>query len=162
MGSGRNDFLVADPQAVLYDWLNKRVGLAWSTDFRAIGRVVGKELVGVVGYNGFTGTSCQMHMAGDGKHWISKALIHKAFELPFVQWKLNCVIGLVPSGNADALVIDKKLGFQEVAKIDGAHPDGSLHILIMKRESCRWLRGEHGQEIRSAGPAGPDATGRGV
>jgi RimJ/RimL family protein N-acetyltransferase len=143
---------------VLYDWLDKRISLAWSTDFRALGRVIDGKLVGVVGYNGFNGASCQMHMAGDGLHWINKQFIRKAFELPFVQWKLNMVMGLVPSGNESALVIDKKLGFQEVATIDGAHPDGALLILMMKRENCRWLAGgQRGEKERTTGTAGSDA-----
>jgi hypothetical protein len=135
----RKDFLVSEPNLVLYDWLDKRISLAWSTDFRALGRVVDGELVGVVGYNGFNGASCQMHMAGAGKHWISRQFIKQAFQLPFETWRLQMVIGLVPSGNADALVVDKKLGFQELVTIPGAHPDGSLIVLTMTRGQCRWL-----------------------
>lgn len=149
----RRELIVSEPSMVLYDWLDKRISLAWSTDFRAVGRVVDKKLVGVVGYNGFNNASCQMHMAGDGKHWITRELLHRAFELPFETWGLQMVIGLVPSGNVDALVIDKKLGFKEIASIQGAHPDGALHVLVMRKEECRWLRGKHGKEIGSAGSA---------
>jgi hypothetical protein len=146
----RRDLIVSEPSMVLYDWLDKRIGLAWSTDFRALGRVVDKSLVGVVGYNGFNKSSCQMHMAGDGKRWISRELLHRAFELPFETWGLQMVIGLVPSGNTDALVIDKKLGFRQLTTIEGAHPDGALHLLVMTKEECRWLRGKHGEKVGSA------------
>lgn len=153
----RSDFLVTEPALVLYDWLDKRISLAWSMDFRALGRVVDGKLVGVVGYNGFNRASCQMHMAGEGR-WINRAFLHRAFLLPFTTWDLQMVIGLVPSGNTAALVIDKKMGFKEFGLIPGAHPDGALHILIMHREECRWIRGKYGEEKRSAGPAGPDTT----
>lgn len=135
----RRDFLVAEPKMVLYDWLNERIGIPWSTDFRAFGRVVDGKLVGVVGYNGYNGASCQMHMAGDGPRWVTRELIKVAFHVPFVQWGLKVVFALVPDGNKEALKIDLKLGFKEVAKIDDAHPDGVLHLLEMRREHCRWV-----------------------
>jgi hypothetical protein len=140
---------------VLYDWLNERVGIPWSTDFRAIGRVVDGKLVGVVAYNNFTGSSCQMHMAGAGPHWINRRFLRLAFALPFETWGLKVVLGVVPSGNADALVVDKKLGFIELVTIPGAHPDGALHILEMRRENCRLLAGatRDGQEVGSTGTA---------
>jgi hypothetical protein len=57
------------------------------------------------------------------------------------------VFGIVPSGNIRALGIDRKLGFSELIYIPGAHPDGGIHILQMKREHCRWLRGQNGKEV---------------
>jgi hypothetical protein len=50
-------------------------------------------------------------------------------------------------------VVDKKLGFREVASIPGAHPDGALHVLVMTKEECRWLRGKNGEKVGSTGPA---------
>lgn len=125
---------------VLWEFLEKRINLPWSTDFQAIGRVVDGELIGVVGYNMFTGSSCQIHMAGTRKGWITRRYLHAAFKYPFVDLDYKMVIGLVPSGNTEALDIDKRIGFTELIYIDGAHPDGGTHLLQMKREDCRWLK----------------------
>jgi RimJ/RimL family protein N-acetyltransferase len=144
------DILVDRPPLVLWDWLSKRIGLTWSTDFVGLGRVVNGDLVGVVGFNNFTGTSCHMHMAGEGR-WMTRTLIRAAFEYPFKMLDLTMVFGTVPSGNIRALGIDRKLGFEELIYIPGAHPDGGLHILQMKRENCRWLRNHDGKEIRPQG-----------
>lgn len=124
---------------VLFDWLHQRIGLAWSVDFKAIGRVVNGELVGVVGYNNHTGSSCQIHMAGDHKHWITPTLLRTAFHLPFNNWGYQVLFGAVPSGNQEALDIDLRLGFTTMATVPGAHPDGALHMLMMRREDCRWI-----------------------
>lgn len=124
---------------VLYEWLNARIGLAYATDFKALGRVVDKNIIGVVGYTGHTGASCQMHMAGDGPYWVNRQFLRRAFALPFLGWGYQVVLGIVPSGNAQALDMDKRLGFTEVATIEGAHPDGALHILEMRKENCRWV-----------------------
>lgn len=128
---------------VLHEWLRKRIGLPWSTDFRALARVVDGEIVGCVGYEGFTGKSCRMHMAGEG-NWITREFIRRAFRYPFVILDLPMVFGVVPSGNKTALEIDLRLGFTELLYIDGAHPDGGLHFLQLKRED--WQRTKYGKE----------------
>ena len=133
---------------VLHEWLRARIGLPWSTDFRALARVVGGEIVGCVGYEGFTGTSCRMHMAGEG-NWINREFIRRAFHYPFVTLDLPMVFGLIPSGNMEALKIDKKLGFTELLYVEGAHPDGGIHFLQLTREN--WKRTKYGKEsTRSA------------
>lgn len=135
-------FLTCEPRESLYKFLAPRIGLAWSSDFHAIGRVVDGTLVGVVGYNGFTGSCCQMHMAGDTKHWITREFLLQAFRYPFVTCGLNLVLAVVPSGNLQALEIDRKLGFEEILYLPRAHPDGGLHFLKMTREQCRWVRSD--------------------
>lgn len=134
-------------QAVLWDFLRERVGIPWSSDLICIGRVENNELVGVVGFHNFTGTSCHMHMAGDGGRWINKQFIRAAFGYVFEILNLTMVFGIVPSGNIRALGIDRRLGFEELLYIPGAHPDGGIHILQMKREQCRWLRKPDGKEV---------------
>jgi RimJ/RimL family protein N-acetyltransferase len=136
-------FLTDRPPMVLHEWLHKRIGLPWSTDFRALARVVDGQIVGCVGYEGFTGTSCRMHMAGEG-NWITREFIRKAFRYPFNVLGLPMVFGVVPSGNRTALEIDLRLGFTELIYIDGAHPDGGLHFLQLKRED--WQRTMYGTE----------------
>ena len=50
-----SEFFTSTPPLVLHKWLKDRIGLHWSTDFRALARVVDSDIVGVVGYEGFTG-----------------------------------------------------------------------------------------------------------
>lgn len=135
----RSEVFIGAPTPLLFDWLQRRTGIERTPGFRAIGRVVDGELVGVVGFNGQNGASCQMHMAGEGKHWISRKFIREAFRYAFEVCGYNVVFGMVPSGNVAAYDIDIRLGFEEVATIVGAHPDGALHFLVMRREDCRWL-----------------------
>jgi hypothetical protein len=144
-------FLVDKPLMVLFDFLAKRTGIMWTPDFRAIGRVVDGELVGVIGFNNFNGASCHIHMAGDGKRWMNRALLETAARYVFIGCKLEMMFGLVPSGNKAALEQDLRMGFIQLIEIPGAHPDGSLHILQMTRAQCRWIeRKKYGQEINSA------------
>lgn len=139
MALPRSEVFIGAPLPLLFSWLESRTGIEWTPDFRAIGRVVNGELVGVVGFNGQNGASCQMHMAGEGKHWISRKFIREVFRYAFEICGYNVVFGTVPSGNVAAYEIDTRLGFEKIATIVGGHPDGALHFLMMRRENCRWL-----------------------
>lgn len=134
-----SDVLISYPLDTLYEWINERVGLARSEDFRAIGRVKDGKLVAVCAFTGYNGASLQMHMAIDGG-MLSRHHLKESFRYAFEICDCKVVFGMVPAGNTRALEIDLRLGFEEVANIAGAHPDGSLHILMMRRENCRWLR----------------------
>jgi L-amino acid N-acyltransferase YncA len=135
----RNDVLISHPLDLLYEWINERVGLARSEDFRALGRIVDGKIVAVSAFTGYNGASLQMHMASDPGAWTRRHL-KETFRYAFETCGCQVVFGMVPSGNQKALEIDLRLGFEEVANIEGAHPDGSLHILMMRRENCRWIR----------------------
>jgi RimJ/RimL family protein N-acetyltransferase len=132
--------IVWSNQDLLLSWLCKRIGLAPTPHIKCIGRVASTgQIMGVVGFDGYNGSSCEMHMAGEG-NWINREFLFAAFDYPFRVLKCNVVLGKVPSGNAQALKMDLKLGFEQLCEIEGGHPDGSLFILAMKRENCRWIR----------------------
>jgi hypothetical protein len=135
-----SDFYTSTPPFVIHDWLRQRIGLPWSSDFRALARVVDDHIIAVVGYEGFTGTCCRMHMAGEGP-WITRDFIRRAFRYPFEVLDLAMVFGVVPSGNTLALDIDRRLGFKEVFFAEGAHPDGGLHFLRFTRDD--WMRSKY-------------------
>jgi RimJ/RimL family protein N-acetyltransferase len=140
MGKG---FFTDEPPMVLHEWLRQRIGIPWSTDFRALARVVDGKIVGCVGFEGFNGKSLRMHMAGDGPGWINREFLQRAFRYPFVTLDLPMVFGVVPSGNTAALEIDRRLGFKELLYVPGAHADGGLHFLQLLRED--WMRSKYGK-----------------
>lgn len=140
-------FFTDKPMMVLHEWLSVRIGLPWSTDFRALARVVYGDIIAVVGYEGFTGRACRMHMAGEGR-WMNREFIRRAFGYPFSVLNLAMVFGVVPSGNQRALEIDLRLGFKELLYIEGAHPDGGLHFLQLTRED--WMRMKYVKESARA------------
>lgn len=142
-------FLTDRPIPALFAFLRERIGLAWSEDFQALGRVVDKKLVGVIGFNNFNGASCFIHMAGD-PGWMTFGMLETAARYVFLQRNLDMMFGLVPSGNQHALEIDLRLGFKHLITIPGAHPDGALHLLQMTKDECRWLkRKRYGKEVHA-------------
>jgi RimJ/RimL family protein N-acetyltransferase len=107
---------------------------------KAIGRYKDGEIICAVGYDGFNGASCQMHVSGTG-NWINKEILRAAFDYPFNTCGLNMVLGLIPSGNTEAIRLNKHLGFAILHRIGGAHPDGELIIMGMYKSQCRWING---------------------
>jgi RimJ/RimL family protein N-acetyltransferase len=128
-------------QDVLASWLCRRIGLAPTSALQCIGRLnAAGNIMGVVGYDGYNGASVQMHVAGDG-NWMSRELLWVAFDYPFNVMNCNVVLGLIPSGNKQALALNEHLGFQIDTVLPHAHPDGALVVMAMYRDACRWLKG---------------------
>lgn len=138
-------------QHEMVNWLCERIGLVPSANIRCIGRSSHGELVGVVGYDGYNGASVMLHVASEG-NWLTKDLLYAVFDYPFNVCKVNMVIGLVPSGNAQALRFNTHIGFKTKQWLHGAHPDGALVLMTMAREECRYLkqRIRHGQEEQTS------------
>lgn len=132
--------IVTTPQDALVMALCEKIGLAPSPDIRCIGSVSNdlKRLRGVVGFDGYNGASVMMHVFGEG-NWITRELLRVSFDYPFNHLKCNMVIGLVPSGNEEALRLNRHLGFKVEAVLEGGHPDGSLILMVMRKSECRWL-----------------------
>lgn len=126
-------------QGTLAQWLCEKIGLMPTPHIVCIGSLSSEHrLRGVVGYDSFNGASCTMHMAGE-PGWIDKSMLHAAFDYPFNVMGCNQVLAFIPSDNLVALDIDRRLGFKLVCELDGAHPDGSLFLMRMRREECKWL-----------------------
>ena len=107
---------------------------------QCLARVRDGKLLGGVVYQGYTGASIQMHMAGFVPNWANRNMLWVAFDYPFNQLGCGKVFGQVPEENAKALEIDLKLGFKIVAKVEDVFPDGACLVLALAREDCRWLK----------------------
>lgn len=144
--------IYTDNQDLLASWLCQRIGLIPTPHLRCMGRLSsdGSRILAVIGFDGWNGSSVQMHVAGEG-NWINRPLLYAAFHYPFVVCDCKMVLGLVPSGNKKALRLNQHLGFKTEHEIVGAHPDGSLIIMSMRREECRWINGRtYGQKVNSS------------
>jgi len=130
----------SDNQPELAAWLCDKIGLTPTPHLCCIGSVKDTGILGVVGFDSYNGASIVMHVAGT-KGWLTRDLIRATFDYAFNVCKVNMVIGLVPSGNTESIRFNTHLGFEIVKELAGAHPDGSLLIMTMPRENCKYLQG---------------------
>jgi hypothetical protein len=111
-----------------------------------IGHVVGNKLRAVVGYDNHNGSSCAVHVAGEGR-WLTKEFLHAIFHYPFVICDYKVLLAFVPSGNEQSKLFVENLGFELFYEVKGGHPDGALLIYGLRKEQCRYLRSQDGQEV---------------
>jgi RimJ/RimL family protein N-acetyltransferase len=139
--------IVTTNQDILASWLCHRIGYMPSQSIRCIGNVIDGQIVGVIGYDGYNGASVMMHVAGE-PGWVSKAMLFAAFDYPFKRLKCKMVIGLVPSGNKEAIRFNERLGFKLENELFDAHPDGSLMLMTMRADECRWLDARLSRDLK--------------
>lgn len=127
---------------VIWQWMNKRTRLPWSTDLRTIASMRDDGTIAcAVAFNAWTMSSCWMHVAFDGEHGLTKTLWNVAFGYPFIDCGMEAVYGLTPKALDEALAMNDRLGFTRIAEtIDSV-------MFEMKADDCRWLKGvRHGRQ----------------
>lgn len=119
----------ADMQALV--WVNNEQKVEW-----------------VVGYTGFVGKTCQMHVVNLVTRRAPRKLLWAAFDYPFNQLNLKTVLGIVNSNNEQAMKFDRHLGFKELLRLEGQHENGGdLVVFAMDKDECRWIK-ENEDEAR--------------
>jgi len=105
----------------------------------AISRTEEGVLLGGVIYNGYTGASINIHMAGFTPRWASRDMLWICFDYPFNQLGCKKIFAQIPAQNTRAVKIDLKLGFTFEVLIKDVFVGDDLVVLSMTREDCRWL-----------------------
>ena len=125
---------------LVWQWLNQRTNLPWSTDLRTIGLLRDDfTFAAAVGYNSWVGDSCFIHMAFDTPRSMTRELIREAFSWPFE--KVSVIYGLTPITKEHVLAFNRRMGFRELHRTD--------HFVLqeMRVEDCRWIKeSEHGRQ----------------
>ena len=117
----------------IQQWMHDRSKLPIQKEFHGIAQETNGKIIAAFGYDSFQPEACQLHVCADPAG-ISKALLWRAFQVPFVQWNYRTLLGIIQQDNAKSLRIAKRLGFVHFGTA------GGLQFFKMDREDCRWLR----------------------
>lgn len=140
--------IVADQSDVVGKWVCERTGGTYSpVDSSAIGLDEDGKLIAGVLFDHYNGASIAMHVAAEGKRWMTREYLHFCFWYPFEQLQIKKIIGLVDESNHQARKFDEHLGFQLETRIKGACVGGDLLIYTMTKDQCRFLGDKHGRKI---------------
>ena len=131
--------IVTKNQVELATWFAIHADLPLPKDMQYIGCSIGGNLVAVNGYENFNGASMYVHVASDGRSLTTHEFIWVGFDYPFNYCGAQMLIAPIASSNAKALRFTKHLGFKVAFELEGAHPDGALVYLTMRKEDCRFL-----------------------
>jgi hypothetical protein len=137
----------AEQWQLLSQFLKQRAGVAPSADLKLMGWIQDRKLCIVVGFNGFLGSVCQVHMAfAEGFHFAPRAMLKAVFEFAFNDAGRKQLLGVVNSRNVKAMKFDTHLGFVEEHRLPGMHDNGGdLVLLSMTRSQCRYLEDDRAQ-----------------
>jgi RimJ/RimL family protein N-acetyltransferase len=122
-------------------FLNHYAFVAPTADMVMLGWVVDDDLKIVVGFNGFMGSVCQMHVAMRPDFRFSpKEMLRECFKYAYNVRNCKMVLGLVNSLNEAAMKYDQHLGFKELWRLPKMHDDsGDIVVLGLPKEECRYL-----------------------
>jgi RimJ/RimL family protein N-acetyltransferase len=139
-----NEILYGD-SAIVKQWMAARFGQvapqrAHSTIVLARDGVIR----GAVWLENYNGASAVIHVAGDGRRWLTRAFAEAVFHYTFEVLGCKKLIGIVREVNLDAQRFDEHLGFRREHVIEDADPEGGLIIYSLKREDCKFLEKKNG------------------
>jgi hypothetical protein len=135
--------LVFDQKDRVGEWVARKVDqtASWGS-FYAMGIERDGEIVAGIVFNNMNGVNATCHIAIEkaGKAFLE--LLCHAANYAFNHCKLKRLTGMVPASKPDVLAFDLHLGWQEEFVMqDAAFDGGPLHVLVMRPETCRWLKG---------------------
>ena len=118
------------------------IGVRATNDLRAMFWVSNDgQIEWVVGYDGFIGKVCQMHVVKTAHKPAPRKMLWAAFDYPFNRAGIEMILGVVNSNNTYAMNFDKHLGFKELNRLPGMHDDGGDLVLFgMKKDECKWIK----------------------
>jgi hypothetical protein len=104
-----------------------------------ISRSEDSSLLGGVVFSDFTQESIAIHVAGFRPGWLNRDMLWVMFHYPFVQLKVKKLFGFIKSSNTKTLDFASNIGFKEETRIRGVYSYADIVVLVMERETCRWL-----------------------
>lgn len=146
--------IVSEPRALLWKFVNSRLGTPWSEDIQFVGLYKGDCLRAVAAYNAWVGKTCCFHGAIDDPTAIDRTYLQAIFEYPFDRAGVIYLLAPIGSSNKESKNFCVRSGFQESLRLPGAGlDDDDLVIYSMQRHDCKWLKGTNGEEIKAAASA---------
>lgn len=132
--------LVIDRKSEQCDFINKVLCSQFSTEnTNFLGWETNGKIVAVCAYSCFQNKSIEIHIASDGKNWLTRSFLYHAFYYPFEFLKVKVLLGYVDSENERALKFNRHLGFTEECRIKDCGKNGDLIILTMRKENCKFI-----------------------
>jgi hypothetical protein len=86
------------------------------------------------------GGSIYIHWAANRKkRWMTRHGLGLCGAYVFGQLGCTQVLGEAPATDTYVCKLNEKVGFREIARIDGYFPDGAMVLYRMRWDECRWL-----------------------
>ena len=142
-------FVIATHKEQLAEWARVRVpGVeSFGGAYQALGLVDAERIWAAVIYTDYSRFNICMHVAAEGRQWMTKGFLFAVFDYPFNQLQVDRVTAFVASKNLRSRRFVEHIGFTREGALREAHHGDDLIAYGMLRRECRWI--EHGKAIRA-------------
>ena len=130
---------------VVAPWVMERANCSISSDCQTIGQVSDDKLVAGVMFEHYTGACVVGTIAVESGYSMSREFVRAIFDYPFRQLACDQMLAYVSADNERSKNLLEHMGFELTATVPGVYPE-NMDIYLMKREACRFLETEDGQE----------------
>jgi RimJ/RimL family protein N-acetyltransferase len=121
-------------------WVGSRLDIDDWGKFKAFGVEKDGQLIAGVIFNHFRMPSISMHVAGEGKYWMSRELLKHVFTYAFDMCRCTRINTLVRADAESVIRFDDKIGFIREGVVRKGAMDGTDMILLgMLREECKYI-----------------------
>lgn len=104
-----------------------------------VGKPYWPMVAGVV-YDNWNGRNVECHIASEGANWLTREYLWTIFDYPFNQMKAERITAPVVEDNSASRRFVEHLGFEQEARLYGAHPSGDILVYCMRKpQAQRWL-----------------------
>jgi RimJ/RimL family protein N-acetyltransferase len=133
--------IVFDQADAVGRWVGSRTGLkgTWG-DFYAIGIEDDGRIVAGVVINNYNGANATCHIAIGKQTRLLLDLFRYVGDYAFNHCGLKRLTGMVPTNEPRVIEFDKHLGFEEEFVMKDGAPGADMVVLVMRADSCRWLK----------------------
>ena len=98
------------------------------------------RMIAGVAYADWNGPNLVAHIASDGsRRWMTREYLWTIFDYPFNQQGVRRVTCMIGEGNRASVNLCERLGFEQEARLQGAHPSGDLLVYRLFKERCKWI-----------------------
>jgi RimJ/RimL family protein N-acetyltransferase len=141
--------VIATHKEQLAEWTRARIpGVdSLGSEYQAIGLVDADRIWAAVVYTDYSGFNICMHVASEGKQWMTRGFLFAVFDYPFNQLRVDRVTAFVASRNKASRHFCERIGFQVEGRLREAHHGDDLIAYGMLKRECRWI--EHGKAKRA-------------
>ena len=141
-------FVISSHKEQLAEWARQKIGLeSFGSWYAALGLVDAERIWAAVIYTDYSRFNICMHVAAEGRQWMTKAYLLAVFEYPFIQLQCDRVTAFVASKNARSRHFCERIGFKEEGRLREAHAGDDLIAYGMLKRECRWI--DHGKTVRA-------------
>lgn len=119
-------------------FVQARVPVPLAQGMRAIGLERDGQVVAGALFEGYNGRNVWIHLAGEGRNWLTRQFIHACMRYVWVTLGCARISCHVVAGNAASVRFVERFGWRREAVLDGAAADGGdVLIYAMTKEECR-------------------------